>query len=143
MSVTATSPGLTGVLETGIYVEDMARSRAFYEGVFGLSPMLADGRLTAYSVGPASVFLIFLRGATVEPVTLPSGVVPPHDARGAQHFAFAIRADAVAPWRHRLGEAGVEIESEIVWPRGGTSLYFRDPDDHLLELVSPGLWENY
>jgi catechol 2,3-dioxygenase-like lactoylglutathione lyase family enzyme len=143
MSGTATSPGLTGVLETGIYVDDMARARAFYESVFGLSPMFSDDRLTAYPVGPASVFLIFLRGGTVEPVTLPSGIVPAHDASGAQHFAFAISADAVAPWRNRLREAGVEIESEIVWPRGGTSLYFRDPDDHLVELVSPGLWENY
>ena len=26
---------------------------------------------------------------------------------------------------------------------GGESLYFRDPDGHLLELVTPGLWPNY
>jgi catechol 2,3-dioxygenase-like lactoylglutathione lyase family enzyme len=143
MTGPAAPPRLTGVLETGVYVEDMTRARAFYEGLFGLVPMMADGRLTAYPVGPASVFILFLRGATVEAVTLPGGVVPPHDARGAQHFAFAIAADDVAPWRHRLREAGVEIESEIVWPRGGTSLYFRDPDGHLAELVTPGLWENY
>ena len=29
------------------------------------------------------------------------------------------------------------------WPRGGESLYFRDPDGHLVELATPGLWANY
>jgi hypothetical protein len=31
----------------------------------------------------------------------------------------------------------------VVWPEGSTSIYFRDPDGHLLELVTPGLWPNY
>jgi len=28
-------------------------------------------------------------------------------------------------------------------PRGGTSLYFRDPNGHMLELATPGLWSIY
>jgi catechol 2,3-dioxygenase-like lactoylglutathione lyase family enzyme len=28
-------------------------------------------------------------------------------------------------------------------PRGGHSIYFRDPDGHLLELATPGLWAGY
>jgi catechol 2,3-dioxygenase-like lactoylglutathione lyase family enzyme len=31
----------------------------------------------------------------------------------------------------------------MAWPRGGTSLYFRDPDGHLVELATPGLWSIY
>jgi len=32
------------------------------------------------------------------------------------------------------------LEQQVAWPRGGTSLYFRDPDRHLVELATPGLW---
>jgi hypothetical protein len=39
----------------------------------------------------------------------------------------------------RLGERGVEIESAVHWARGGTSVYFRDPDNNLLELATPKL----
>ena len=137
------APPITGVLETGVYVDDLAKARAFYEGVLGFAPMFADERLCAYPVGPASVFLLFLRGATQETVTLPGGSIPPHDGNGPMHFAFAIAADSLAAWRARLAEAGVEIESEMVWPRGAVSLYFRDLDGHLVELATPGLWANY
>ncbi len=64
-----------------------------------------------------------------------------HAARG--HLAFSISADLLAAWRIRLRERGIEIESEVQWERGGTSLYFRDPDANLLELASPGVWPNY
>jgi catechol 2,3-dioxygenase-like lactoylglutathione lyase family enzyme len=42
-----------------------------------------------------------------------------------------------------LRTQGVAIESETHWARGGRSLYFRDPEGHLLELVTPGIWPNY
>ena len=38
---------------------------------------------------------------------------------------------------------GVEIESEVSWDGGGTSLYVRDPVGHSVELATPGVWENY
>jgi catechol 2,3-dioxygenase-like lactoylglutathione lyase family enzyme len=42
-----------------------------------------------------------------------------------------------------LAAQGIAVESRVTWPRGGTSLYFRDPDAHSLEVASPGLWPNY
>jgi hypothetical protein len=37
---------------------------------------------------------------------------------------------------------GVVLETRLDWPKGASSLYFRDPDGHSLELGTSGLWEN-
>lgn len=137
------SPTLAGVLETALYVDDMPRARAFYEEVMGLTPMVRDARLVAYPVGPASVLLLFARGSTLSEVTLPGGSIPGHDGTGPLHLAFAIAADQLAAWIARLESRDVAIESRVTWPKGGVSLYLRDPDGHLLELATPGLWANY
>ena len=44
------------------------------------------------------------------------------------------------PGEARLAEAGIAVEAHTTWPRGGESIYFRDPDNHLVELATPGLW---
>lgn len=137
------APPLGGVLETALYVDDMDRARRFYEGVLGLTPMVEDARLVAYPMGEGSVLLLFKRGSTLNPVTLPGGVLPPHDGSGPLHAAFAIAAGDLDAWAGRLEAGDLPIESRIDWPRGGKSLYFRDPDGHLLELVTPGVWANY
>jgi catechol 2,3-dioxygenase-like lactoylglutathione lyase family enzyme len=134
---------LKGVLETALYVDDLARARAFYEELFGLEPVFADERLCAFEIAAASVLLLFPRGKTLETVVMPGGTIPPHDGHGPLHVAFAIGADDLADWERRLEAQGVAIEGRTVWPRGGTSLYLRDPDGHLLELATPGLWPGY
>jgi len=69
--------------------------------------------------------------------------LPPHDGTGPNHLGFAVTAEAFAAWPAWLRSHGVELESEATWPRGGRSLYFRDPDGHLLECITPGIWPNY
>lgn len=134
------APPLAGVLETALYVDDMARARAFYEAALGLAPMFADERLTAYPVGGRSALLLFLRGATLETVTLPGGTIPPHDGAGPLHCALAVAAADLPAWEARLAAHAIPIEGRTHWPRGSVSVYFRDPDGHLLELATPGLW---
>lgn len=136
-------PALDGVLETCLYVSDMERSRAFYERVFGLEPMVAQERITAFDAGPRSVLILFLRGGTLNPVPVGESFIPPHDGSGPQHFAFAIPKGSEADWRDHLAAQGVALESEIAWGQGGHSFYFRDPDGLLIELATPGLWRNY
>ncbi|GAB4065755.1 VOC family protein [Ancylobacter sonchi] len=137
------APPLSGVLETGLYVDDIARARAFYEGVLGLKPMVADERFCAYNAGPASVLLLFKRGYTRTPVEVPGGTIPPHDGQGSLHYALAIPGAALEAWIGHLERAGVPVEGRVDWKNGGVSLYFRDPDRHLVELATPGLWPNY
>jgi catechol-2,3-dioxygenase len=136
-------PDLLGVLETSLYVEEFEHACPFYEQVLGLNSIYRDQRLCAYDVGGRGVLLLFLRGHSLEAVHLPGGTILPHDGRGPVHIAFSIAADELAAWEQRLAEAEVAIEGRMKWPRGGESVYFRDPDGHLLELATPGLWPGY
>ena len=138
------TPALVGVLETSLYVTDLARARDFYEHVMGAALLAEFGaRGLALHVGGRSVLLLFVRGASVSGSGSPGGFVPGHDGSGPQHIAFAIAADALDDWERRLARAGIAIESRVGWPRGGTSLYFRDPDGHAVELVTPRTWAMY
>jgi catechol 2,3-dioxygenase-like lactoylglutathione lyase family enzyme len=136
-------PTLGRILETALYVDDLARAATFYETVLGLSAMLETPTLRAYDVGGASVLLLFKRGASLKTQASPGGTIPPHDGSGPQHIGFAVTAEALKDWEDRLGAAGVAIEGRMNWDQGGTSIYFRDPDDNMLELLTPGLWPNY
>ena len=136
------APQVNGVVETCINVADIRRSRAFYESVFSLEVMVGDDRFCAFQVG-TTVLLLFVHGGSKSPVKLSGGVVPPHETVGAGHFAFAVSPETLPGWRMRLIEYGVKIESEVRWERGGTSIYFRDPDNNLIELATPGIWANY
>lgn len=135
-------PPITGVLETAIYVEDVPRAAAFYEGVLGLPRLLGDDRLVALNAGPASVLLIFRRGGTPEDIHLPGGTIPAHDGAGPYHFALRIPAGTLDDWRRHLKGKGVTITAEMAWPQGGYSLYVNDPDGHVVELATPGIWTN-
>ena len=136
-------PVLHRVVETALYVLDVARARDFYVGVLGAGVLLDSSRLVALDVDGESVLLLFARGATLEPLQTPGGTVPPHGAEGAQHLAFAIVAADLRAWAEHLDSSGVPIESHVRWPRGGQSLYIRDPDGHSVELITPGLWATY
>lgn len=133
----------TGILETSLYVDDVPRAADFYRGLFGFETLLESERLVALAVAGRDVLLLFRRGATTGPTPVDDGVIPPHDATGEIHLAFSIPADSLASWEARLSAGGVEVESKHRWPRGGTSLYFRDPDRNLVELVTPGCWAIY
>jgi catechol 2,3-dioxygenase-like lactoylglutathione lyase family enzyme len=136
-------PTLNGILETALYVDDMPRAQRFYEDVMALRRLFADQRLCAYEVAGRDMLLVFRRGASLDTAHLPGGTIPPHDGHGPIHVAFAIAADELPSWEAHLRHHGITIEGRTDWPRGGRSIYFRDPDGHLLELATPGLWAIY
>lgn len=142
--MSATVPRLERVVESALYVDDLAHSRRFYVDVLGADVLLDSGRLLALNIGGMSVLLLFQRGATSEPLSTPGGVVPPHGAVGNQHIAFAVPDKAALDsWATRLERHGITIESRVQWPRGGESVYVRDPDAHSIEFITPGLWAIY
>jgi len=136
-------PRLSRIIETSLYVDDLDRAADYYQSTLGLAPLLRTKTLAAYDVGGSSVLLVFKRGGSLRTQTSAGGTIPPHDGSGPIHVCFAIEADELRPWEARLAEQGVVIEGRMTWDRGGQSIYFRDPDGHLLELMTPGNWRVY
>lgn len=128
-------PRVIALVEACLYVNDLDAAVAFYQGVLGLECIgREEGRHVFFSAG-TGVLLCFLPEATLRGETLPA-----HGARGPGHAALGIAAADLDAWRERLHAHGVPIEHEAAWPRGGRSLYVRDPAGNSLELVTPGLW---
>lgn len=137
------APRLSHLLEVSLYVDDLDRSEEFYTRLFGAERLLRDARMAGLAIPGSSVLLLFVRGGSVEPSPTPGGTIPPHDAHGAQHICFAMPWGELAAWERHLDAIGVALESRVTWPRAGTSLYFRDPDGHSVEIATPGLWASW
>jgi catechol 2,3-dioxygenase-like lactoylglutathione lyase family enzyme len=131
-------PQVTGILETSLYVDDLDKSTKFFTDLFGFQVMGGDTRIRALRVKDGQVLLLFKRGAS-----LSENQFPTHDGSGPVHLAFSIPASEFSAWEERLHSRAIAIEQMKQWEPGGKSLYFRDPDNHLLELVTPGCWPNY
>lgn len=134
----ANAPRTHGVLETCIYADDLAAAERFYHDVLGLEPFARSaGRHVFFRAGDG-VFLVFDPAATRQAV----GEVPAHGpAAGAGgHVAFAVRESELDRWRAALRAHGVAIEAEVTWPRGGRSIYVRDPAGNSVELATPRIW---
>jgi len=130
-------PKTDGILESSLYVSDLRRSVRFYEDTFGFSVISDFGeRGCAMQVGPHQVLLFFKKGAS-------RAITSPHDGDGELHLAFAIPTSELANWESWLEQRGIVVEEKRTWESGGWSLYFRDPDRHLLELATPGTWSIY
>lgn len=130
-------PKTQGILESSLYVSDLARSAHFYERIFGFRVISDFGeRGCALEAGDRQVLLLFTKGAS-------RTITVPHDGDGELHLAFAIRAEELPGWEAWLAENGIQVEEKTTWELGGQSLYFRDPDRHLIEIATPGVWSIY
>src|SRR5689334_11852068 len=99
-------PRTQGLLESSLYVDDVARSAAFYTKIFGFR-VISDfgGRGCAMQAGERQVLLLFKKRASVAMET-------PHDGEGELHVAFAIPADALEEWERWLEENGIALEEK-------------------------------
>lgn len=131
-----THPRLGGIHEAALYTDDLERAEQFWRGLgFEVIGRL-EGRHVFFRAGD-DVLLVFNRETTLRA----GGDVPPHGTAGPGHVAFDVPdLEALELWRRRLAGAGVAVEKELDWPRGGRSLYFRDPDGNSVEFITRGSW---
>ncbi|ANL32517.1 VOC family protein [Rhizobium phaseoli] len=134
------NPMLEGMLETALYARDLDKAEVFYEDVLGLEKISRAGnRHVFFRCGPG-VLLIFNPEETAKPPAPNALQVPPHGTSGEGHACFRVSGRNIDAMAERLKAAGVAIESEVHWPNGGRSIYFRDPEGNSLECAEAKIW---
>ncbi len=131
----------SAVLESALYVTDLDAAERFYRDVLGLA-MIArvPGRHVFFRCGDGVLLLFVAEATSLPPASGARLPVPPHGTTGAGHLCFSATAAEIAAWRRRLEAAGVAIEADFEWPKGGRSIYFRDPSGNSLEFAEPRIW---
>lgn len=131
----------TGILETALYAEDLDAAEAFYRDVLGLERLSRVGDRHVFFRCGDGVLLIFNPAETATPPAPDAKLpVPPHGMRGEGHVCFRATEEEIDRWKQHLAEHGVAIESEFEWPKGGRSIYFRDPSGNSIEFANPKIW---
>ena len=139
----AVPAGFSGVLETALYVDDLDAAERFYKDVLGLTKISSvPNRMLAFRCQESVLLLFNPQYTERERVVVNGGAIPLHGARGAGHMAFRVAKSELEALRQHLHAAGVVIESEVSWPNGAHSIYFRDPAGNSLELATPDMWTN-
>jgi catechol 2,3-dioxygenase-like lactoylglutathione lyase family enzyme len=133
-------PNVRHILETSLYVENLDRSERFYRDLLGIRTVMADHRMRALRLSDGQMLLLFAKGKSTAGEETPRGQIPGHDGGGQLHLAFAIEEADFDAWRDELAARNIELISHVRPAQGGESLYFRDPDSHLIELATPSIW---
>lgn len=116
---------ITQFLHTGLIVSDLARSRAFYEGLLGLKPdpKRPEREFAGvwYDIGPNQIHLMEVENPYVDVKR------PAHGGRDI-HLAMHVKdLDAVVA---ALDAAGIAYSKS---KSGRAALFCRDPDGNALE----------
>jgi catechol 2,3-dioxygenase-like lactoylglutathione lyase family enzyme len=132
---------IDAVLETCLYAGDLDAAERFYAGVLELPIVARVPERHLFLRCGVGMLLVFDPARTATSAGQVGGVaVPSHGAHGAGHVCFRVEDGSLPAWRARLEAAAVAIEAEIEWPRGGASLYVRDPAGNSVELAPARIW---
>jgi catechol 2,3-dioxygenase-like lactoylglutathione lyase family enzyme len=132
---------VTGVIETTLCCPDLDAAESFYTEVLNFEVFAKDeGRHLFFRCGNGMFLLFNPEHTAVKVTTVGDAQMPLHGTTGAGHVAFRAGAEEIEAWKQRLEAHGVPIESEITWPEGGTSIFFRDPAGNCLEFTTPITW---
>lgn len=126
----STAPRVDGLLHAGLLVSDLARAKAFYEGVLGLVACPRPDLPYAgewYDLGG---------GQQLHLMRLPdpdAGATRPEHGGRDRHLALGVHD--LAALARRLDAAGIAYTAS---KSGRAALFCRDPDANTLELVEVG-----
>jgi len=120
-------PRISGLGHVGIFVEDTARSLAFYRDILGLTVTDADEENGMY-------FLSSRPQAEHHEFLVCRGRTAPREVRLLQQVSFRCPSleDVIAFWQ-RLKAAGVEFD-RVVSHGNAVGVYFFDPDHNRCEV---------
>jgi len=166
----AKPPMLSHILETVLYARNLDKAREFYGSTLGLKPIagVESDRMIGYELGHTNL-LIFALGKTRKDAVMdssePDHRIPKHGPSQVlldtllddtkkpadaqlhslrQHYCFAAESvEDVKKWEEYVMAKSIHITGRMDWPQGGYSFYFADPDGHVGEIASRGLWPNW
>ena len=139
-------PKLGQIVETILYTSDLPAMLAFYQDVLGLEPFISMPAVAGFELPNHSLLLLFDRSTTTVDKIRESGTIPKHGCPTGlgQHIAFACDGeDELKEWEAHFEEKGVGIVGRINWERGGRSVYIKDVEGHVLEIMTKGVWSVY
>ena len=150
-------PPPTHVLETCLYVKDIAASVSFYSDTLGLTPFLDVPRMAGFALGNTTLLLFQLGLTAADSHPTEKHCIPGHgpseavvdvfkDGKAAlkQHYCLAVKSkEEVGEWEKYFEAEGVQVLGTMDWEKGGRSVYFADPDGHVGEIGSRGIWGHY
>lgn len=111
----------SGIDHIVLHVEDVARSKKFYEGLLGMKPYRENERQVFLHAGAQGVAL-FKRAAGM-----------PATAGGdMNHLALSVSGGTYESLKAELEGAGVKVGGR---PGDDHCIYFNDPDGHRLQLM--------
>ncbi|WP_338813858.1 VOC family protein [Bernardetia sp. Wsw4-3y2] len=124
------------IKETCLYVTNLDKTQEFYHNKLEL-PIISrkEDAFIFFRVG-TDVLLCFINEYAKNQENL-----PPHFAIGKIHFAFEVKVEDYQMWKNKIENLQIKITHEQEWKNGLLSFYFEDPDGHVLEIVSAGIWD--
>lgn len=129
-------PSPLGVLETVLYVDDLARAEEFYVDLLGFRKLSAEAGRHLFLRAAGSMLLLFDAEEARR-----STQVPPHGATGPGHACFVVPRASYGAWKQYLtSHRRVPLAAEIRWPGGGNSFYFHDFSGNVLEIADRDFW---
>jgi catechol-2,3-dioxygenase len=137
-----------GMFEVQLVVADLGAMTAFYRDRLGLEVSLEDearGRVHFGLGGRGQLILAREHGEDASPdwPGLPPPLLTAADRSGATperhgpvHYAMEVDLNGVVETGERLRREGIDVRGPLRWPSGRLSVYFRDPEGNVAELIS-------